>query len=852
MTQTHPELGMQVKQGLAWSSVSNLVLRLGSLAVGIALARLLSPEQFGVFAVALTVQTVLMTMADLGMSADLIRSEEPERKAPTVATLGLIAGATLAGAMAFSAQGTAELLGSPAAGPVIAVMSCSLFLAGAGVVPYASLQRTFAQRKLFIVALVDFTVGTALVLLLIMLGWGVMALAVGRLISQAVSLLVQFQLAGTPFRLGFHKSLAPAIISFGFPVAGANLLSWALLNVDNVAISRLAGPVALGYYFLAFNISTWPMSALGQVVRSVALPAFARISSGRRKGSFATLLGPVWAIALLAGVMLALLAAPLVEVIYGDRWLPAATVLVWLGLFSSLRVGFDLAASYLLAHGAARATLFVQVAWIATLIPALALGVPLGGIVGAGAAHLAVALVVVAPAYAIALHRNGSDLRSALHSLWPPFIAAVPASAAAAVTSLTFEAPVAALFAGAAVGAGTYSLLLWRWFSLRLGEVRAMLADAEEGPANGTGTPGPPSVPMKITCRPHHPPSEGATVTVIITCFNYGRFLRQAVESALAQDGVTVEVIVVDDASTDDSIAVAQELAASSHQVRILRHTSNQGPVTSFNDGAVLARGEFMVRLDADDVLTPGSLQRAVNVARAYPSVGLVYGHPLHFTTSELPRPRLTTKAWTVWPGREWLEDRCRNGLNVITSPEAFIRRSVLQTIGYQAHLKHTHDMELWLRIAAFADVAYIHGPDQAWHREHAESLSSMGIDELEDLKARRLAFDELFSGPAAALPEAPDFKAKAHRALANDALARASHEYDRGRGRAHKSEALAALADELVDDPEGLEVWNKYARRRALGPALASQPLRSGPARLAGRIRHELQMRRWHNSGVF
>ena len=77
-----PDLGGQVRRGLAWSTVSNLMLRAGSLAVGIVLARLLTPSEFGVFAVALTVQAVLITLADLGLSADLIRTDDPAARAP--------------------------------------------------------------------------------------------------------------------------------------------------------------------------------------------------------------------------------------------------------------------------------------------------------------------------------------------------------------------------------------------------------------------------------------------------------------------------------------------------------------------------------------------------------------------------------------------------------------------------------------------------------------------------------------------------------------------------------------------------------------------------------------------------
>lgn len=466
----------RVGNGLAWSSINSTVLRLGSFAVGIFLARLLAPEQFGLFAVALTVQAVLMTLADLGMSTDLIRSDNPEAKAPTVATMAAASGALLTAAMVASAQGLADLLGSSGAGPVIAVMAFSLLLASAGVVPYASLQREFAQKKLFVIALADFLAGTLLTVVLVLAGWGVMGLAVARLAAQTLALVLQFILAGKRPRFGFDTAVAPEALRFGVPVAGANLLSWALLNIDNVVVSRLAGPVALGYYYLAFNVSNWPMSALGQVVRSISVPAFAQLAKGRDDRSLAAVTGPVWAVALLAGLMLAILARPVVELLYGQQWLPAAAILAWLGLFGALRTLFDLLASYLLARGASKATFLVQAVWIAALAPAVILGMQFAGTTGVAMAHLATALVVVFPAYALALHHNGSDLGSVAALLWPPVAAALPAAGAAwGVMSLT-PSPLAALLAGGATGTAVYSLLLAAWFRRRIREFRHWLS----------------------------------------------------------------------------------------------------------------------------------------------------------------------------------------------------------------------------------------------------------------------------------------------------------------------------------------------------------------------------------------
>lgn len=82
MTDSGESLGSQAAKGAAWSGVSSIILRLGSLTVGIILARLLTPQEFGVYAVALTIQSILITIADLGLSADLVRTNDPERIAP--------------------------------------------------------------------------------------------------------------------------------------------------------------------------------------------------------------------------------------------------------------------------------------------------------------------------------------------------------------------------------------------------------------------------------------------------------------------------------------------------------------------------------------------------------------------------------------------------------------------------------------------------------------------------------------------------------------------------------------------------------------------------------------------------
>lgn len=356
----------------------------------------------------------------------------------------------------------------------------------------------------------------------------------------------------------------------------------------------------------------------------------------------------------------------------------------------------------------------------------------------------------------------------------------------------------------------------------------------------------------RITTRPRDDGGDPATVTVVISCFNYAHYLRSSVLSAVSQEGVHVDVIIVDDASTDDSVGVARELSALHPNVRLLVHESNQGVVRTFNDGARAAGGEFLVRLDADDLLTPGSLRRSVQLARAFPSVGLVYGHPIHFSGESLPPARLKSSSWTVWPGRHWLRDRCRGGVNVVTAPEVLMRRSVLDQVGYQAPLKHTHDMELWFRIAAFTDVAYIHGADQAWHREHSSSLSAREVDECVDLRERREAFDVLFDGPAGAVEGAAALRREATQALVGEALLTARHELDRGAGASALFQYCLGMARELDPSVTQRAAWGKLNRR----PGSTALPAWTSAGALArralGRIRTEVRWWRWHRNGVF
>jgi len=235
-----------------------------------------------------------------------------------------------------------------------------------------------------------------------------------------------------------------------------------------------------------------------------------------------------------------------------------------------------------------------------------------------------------------------------------------------------------------------------------------------------------------------------ARVTVVIPCFNYARYLPDAVGSVLAQDGVDLDVVIVDDASTDDSALIAESFVANDARVRLVRHVTNLGHVETSNEALGLATGEFVVKLDADDLLAPGSLARSAALLRSDPRVTFCYGHPEQFRGLPPTPVPVPVRSWTIWNGDDWIARILRRGHNVIMQPEVMLRRTAVEASGgYRPELRWAEDFNLWLRLAAAGAVGRVNGPTQGLYRLHDASFQRSAEDiELADLRARIAAVD--------------------------------------------------------------------------------------------------------------
>jgi glycosyltransferase involved in cell wall biosynthesis len=278
-----------------------------------------------------------------------------------------------------------------------------------------------------------------------------------------------------------------------------------------------------------------------------------------------------------------------------------------------------------------------------------------------------------------------------------------------------------------------------------------------------------------------------SSVSVVIPCYNYGHFLEDAVSSVLDdQEGVDVRVLIIDDASPDDSAEVARKIAARDPRVDVIVHEANKGNIATYNEGLLeWVDGDYCMLLSADDRLTPGALRRARDLLDAHPGVGFVHGRSLWVMDgAPLPVARTRVRGWSVLPGHRLLERCFRQGENPVGASTLVVRTSLQKRVGgYDPQLPKAADMEIIMRMAAYADVGFLRGVDQSYYRLHEQNMSK-SVSPLMDLRQRRSVFDVVLDRCGERLPDVPRLRRIVHRQLAKEALWAAGRVYDRGRVR--------------------------------------------------------------------
>lgn len=452
------QLGRAMALGSAWMIASRWLLRLIGLASTVVLARVLTPLDFGLVAMAMLVVGAVEVLGETGQRLAIIRLREPTREHyDTAWTFSVLIGAGVALILIAAAPATAAAFGEPRVEWVVWCLALRPLMGGFLNIGLIDLQRRLDFRRDQQVVLIAKLLSFAITLSLAVVFRSYWALIAGILANGLAMLALSY--VYSPYRPRFSLAKTRELWSFSSWSLVTNVSQYFADRVDQMIVGLSLGAPAMGTYAVGSELAALPTEELVVPPTRALYAVYSRLShdTAALREHYLKALSFIALIACATGTGIALVAADAVEVVLGAKWLDAAPLLPWLALSAGIFGVARSVVTVLLAAGYARANAVRGLAFVALLIPAAALGLALDGLEGVAIAKLAVT-VLIAPVMFFLLNHllemRAADLAAAL---WRPVAAAaVMAVVVTGLHPLLPALPPLRLPLDAAIGATAY------------------------------------------------------------------------------------------------------------------------------------------------------------------------------------------------------------------------------------------------------------------------------------------------------------------------------------------------------------------------------------------------------------
>jgi O-antigen/teichoic acid export membrane protein len=389
---TQSRLDRRLARGAIWSYGAHFAGRL-VVFLGLAIvARLLSPQEFGLFAMATVVANFLELVRDFGLrSATMCLSTSDNRGAvySTAFTLNVLLGIILAALHFAVAPFVGAFYGDSTVSTLMQVLAAYFLLVGASTVPDAMLRMRFDFRARVWPDVGGPLIRYAVAIAFALHGFGAWSLIAGQLAGVLVTTVLAFVVAGWLPRLGYHATLARQLLALSGKLTAVQVISGLLLNLDYVFVGRFLGSEVLGIYTLAFKLPDTTILALANVAGTLILPVYIEKAShpSKLREGYLQALSYLSLILIPAGSGLCVLAPVLVPLLFGERWSAAVPVVQLLALSSLLHGLLFSVGQLFIAAGRPGLLVVAHLAWAVVLIPLLFLAAQVD-IIAVAWAHL--------------------------------------------------------------------------------------------------------------------------------------------------------------------------------------------------------------------------------------------------------------------------------------------------------------------------------------------------------------------------------------------------------------------------------------------------------------------------------
>jgi len=326
-------------KGIKWVAFSRYAQKGLSFITFIILARLLEPKTFGLFAMAFIVIDGLGLFKNFGVDSALVqRKDDIEKASHTAFWMMPFMGIVIFFILYFGAPMASLILKEPNLTPVIRVLGIIFVLGAIENIPASLLNKELRFKELAIRELVSSILFSISAVIFALFGLGVWSLVYAYLIRRVSMFFFSWSLSHYRPKMVFDMSIANELLHFGKFIFSSSIIGFLIMNIDNFLVGRLMGAAYLGYYALAYNISSMTTMHLSGLVHRVMYPTFSKLQDARKdiRGMSLRIMRLLSIFSFPFGVGIILFSSEIVQAVYGAKWLPLVPPLKVLALCSML------------------------------------------------------------------------------------------------------------------------------------------------------------------------------------------------------------------------------------------------------------------------------------------------------------------------------------------------------------------------------------------------------------------------------------------------------------------------------------------------------------------------------------
>ena len=474
------EVATKTARGVIWAYGSYVGGRLLVLLATAILARLLTPADFGLVALALVFTVFFENVRDFGLTQALMVSPDEElyERAQTAFVFSVGVGAVLAALIAALSPLAAQFFDQPGLTAILCALGANFFLRALGSTHYALAQRRIDFRARSAAEFVDVVIRGTTGIVLAFAGAGAWSLVIGYLVgtvalATTLWILIPWRPVLRPRLTGLRR-----MVRFGGTLTGIEISSAVIANVDYLFVGRVLGASALGLYTLGYRLPELLVLNLSVVAGVVLFPAFAALDAEALRRAFLVALRYTVMLGVPIAAALALLAEPFILSLFGDQWYGSIPAMRVLSLFAlAIALGVPAGTVYK-AIGRPGIILWLAVPRAVLVVVSVALLVD-EGIVAVAACQAAVAVLFDVVGLGLASRLLDVDAKAILAEVWPPLVATAAMAAVVAPIDLAISSSWLSLTVAGAAGTATYAAAVW---VLAPDAVRGLLAKLRPRP----------------------------------------------------------------------------------------------------------------------------------------------------------------------------------------------------------------------------------------------------------------------------------------------------------------------------------------------------------------------------------